>query len=129
LLLDDTFAAIGNSYRLQILPILKRLQNELGLPVLYSSQSLGEILELTDRVIVLEQGTVRHNGSLLEVAKHQGMLRYLGIRQIDNMLPVTLHRHDYLSGCSLAHSFGLPLTLPLRPHLAIGSQGSSIDTR
>jgi molybdate transport system ATP-binding protein len=122
LLLDETFAAIGNGYRMQLLPILKRLQNELGLPVLYASQSLGEILELTDRLIVLEQGKVLHNGLLLDIAKQQGMLRYLGIRQIDNTLPVTILSHDYLSGCSLAHSFGLPLTLPLRPHLAVGNQ-------
>ncbi|WP_027157605.1 molybdenum ABC transporter ATP-binding protein [Methylobacter luteus] len=122
LLLDETFAAIGNGYRIQLLPILSRLRDELGLPVLYASQSLGEILELTDRLIVLEQGKVLHNGSLLEAAKHQGMLRYLGIRRIDNILPVMISRHDYLGGCSLAHSFGLPLTLPLRPHLAIGSQ-------
>lgn len=59
---------------------------------------------------------------MLDVAKQQGMLRYLGIRQIDNILPVTISRHDYLSGCSLAHSFGLPLTLPPRPHLAVGNQ-------
>jgi molybdate transport system ATP-binding protein len=120
--LDETFAAIGNGYRIQLLPILKRLQNELGLPVLYASQSLGEILELTDRLIVLEQGKVLHNGSLLEVAKHHGMLRYLGIRQIDNILSATILSHDYISGCSLAHSYGLPLTLPLRPHLVVGSQ-------
>jgi molybdate transport system ATP-binding protein len=105
-----------------LLPILKRLQNQLGLPVLYASQSLGEILGLTDRLIVLEQGKVLDNGLLLDIAKQQGMLRYLGIRQIDNTLPVTILSHDYLSGCSLAHSFGLPLTLPLRLHLAIGSQ-------
>ena len=122
LLLDETFAAIGNGYRIQLLPILKRLQNELGLPVLYASQSLGEILGLTDRLIVLEQGKVLHNGLLLEIAKQQGMLRYLGIRQIDNILPVTIRSHDTSSGCSLAHSFGLPLTLPLRPDLAVGSQ-------
>jgi molybdate transport system ATP-binding protein len=122
LLLDETFAAIGNGYRIQLLPILKRLQNELGLPVLYASQSLGEILGLTDRLIVLEQGKVLHNGLLLDIAKQQGMLRYLGIRQIDNILPVTIRSHDPSSGCSLAHSFGLPLTLPLRTDLAVGSQ-------
>jgi molybdate transport system ATP-binding protein len=122
LLLDETFAAIGNGYRIQLLPILKRLQQELSLPVLYASQSLGEILGLTDRLIVLEQGKVLHNGLLLEIAKQQGMLRYLGIRQIDNNLAVTIRSHDYSSGCSLAHSFGLPLTLPLRPDLDTGSQ-------
>ncbi len=122
LLLDETFAAIGNDYRIQLLPILKRLQQELRLPVLYASQSLGEILGLTDRLIVLEHGKVLHNGMLLDIAKQQGMLRYLGIRQIDNILSMTIRSHDYSSGCSLTHSFGLPLTLPLRTDLAVGSQ-------
>ncbi|RIZ70218.1 MAG: ATP-binding cassette domain-containing protein [Methylococcales bacterium] len=122
LLLDETFAAIGNDFRRQLLPILKRLQYEMGLPVLYASQSLGEILELTDLLIVLEQGKVLHKGSLLEVAKQENMLRYLGIRQIDNLLPVTIRSHDSEAGYSLADSFGTPLTLPLRPHLRIGSQ-------
>jgi molybdate transport system ATP-binding protein len=27
-----------------------------------------------------------------------------------------------VSGCSQAHSFGLPLSLPLRPHLVVGSE-------
>ncbi|QPK64684.1 ATP-binding cassette domain-containing protein [Methylomonas sp. LL1] len=122
LLLDDTFAAIGNAYRQQLLPILKRLQDEFGLPVLYASQSLGEILDLTDSLIVLEHGQILRSGPLREVAKQQGILRYLGIRQIDNILPVGIRDHDYQAGCSLADSFGLPLALPLRPHLMLGSQ-------
>ncbi len=122
LLLDDTFAAIGNSYRAQLLPILKRLQDEFGLPALYASKSLGEILDLTDQLIVLEHGQVLQSGSLREVAKQQDILRYLGIRQIDNILPINIRHHDYVAGCSLADSFGLPLSLPLRPQLAIGSQ-------
>ncbi|WP_347986783.1 ATP-binding cassette domain-containing protein [Methylomonas sp. AM2-LC] len=122
LLLDDTFAAIGNGYRAQLLPILKRLQEEFGLPVLYASQSLSEILELTDRLIVLEQGQILQTGSLRDVAKQPGILRYLGIRQIDNILTVTIRQHSQSAGYSIADSFGLPLTMPLRPHLAIGSQ-------
>lgn len=122
LLLDDTFAAIGNGFRAQLLPILKRLQDEFGLPIVYASQSLGEILELTDQLVVLEQGKVLNSGSLREVAKQQGILSYLGIRQIDNILPVSMRRHDKPAGCSMADSFGLPLALPLRPQFAIGSQ-------
>lgn len=121
LLLDETFATIGHGYRSQLLPILKRLQDEFGLPVLYASQSLSEILELTDQLIVLEHGQVLRSGSLQAVAKQPGILRYLGIRQIDNILPVSIRDHDYQAGCSLAESFGLPLALPLRPHFTIGS--------
>lgn len=122
LLLDETFAAIGNAYRGQLLPILKRLQEEFGLPVMYASQSLGEILDLTDQLILLEQGKIVRSGSLREVAKQQDLLSYLGIRQIDNILPVNIRRHDKILGCSMADSFGLPLALPLRPQLALGAQ-------
>lgn len=122
LLLDETFASIGSAYRMQLLPILKRLQDEFGLPVVYASQTLGEILELTDQLIVLEHGQVSRSGSLREMAKNHGFLRYLGVRQIDNILPVSLLGHDYQSGFSRAHSHGLALALPLRPQLAVGSQ-------
>ncbi len=122
LLLDETFAAIGNGFRAQLLPILKRLQDEFGLPVLYASQSLGEILDLTDQLVVLEQGKVLRSGSLREVAKQQDIFSYLGICQIDNILPVNIRHHDRTAGCSMADSFGLPLTLPLRPQFKVGSQ-------
>lgn len=120
LLLDETFAAIGNDYRHRLLPVLQRLREELALPIWYASQSLGEILALTDQVIVLDQGKVLHKGSLIDAATHHGLLRYLGIRPIDNVLAVTICGHDPAAGCTLAHSFGMPLSLPLRLHLAKG---------
>jgi molybdate transport system ATP-binding protein len=122
LFLDETFVAIGNEFRTQLLSILKHLQYEIGLSVMYASQSIGEVLELTDFLIVLEQGRVEHRGALIEVAKHRNMLRYLGIRQIDNVLPVTIRSHDLAAGYSLADSFGVPLALPIRLNLVIGSE-------
>lgn len=114
LLLDDTFAAIGHHYRMQLLPILKRLPQELDLPILYASQSLADILQLTDQLAIFETGKVLRNSSLRDIAQ-QGILHYLGIRQFDNILTVTIHQHDYVSGCSRANNFGIPFVLPLRP--------------
>ncbi|BBL58604.1 molybdenum ABC transporter ATP-binding protein [Methylomonas koyamae] len=122
LLLDETFATIGDAYRMQLLPILKRLLDEFGLPVLYASQSVGEIIELTDQLVVLEHGQVMRSGSLRDIAKQHGVLRYLGVRQIDNILPITIRHHDFQAGCSLADSAGATLILPLRPNFAVGSQ-------
>lgn len=56
LLLDETFATLGESYRSQLLPLLRRSQDELDLPILYASQSLGEILGLTEQLIVMDRG-------------------------------------------------------------------------
>lgn len=122
LLLDDTFAVIGDSYRRQLLPILKRLQAEFDLPVLYASQSLREILELTDQLIVLENGQILRSGPLRDIARQQGILRYLGVRQIDNILPANIHSHDFEGGYSVADSFGQPFSLPLRPQFGPGSR-------
>ncbi|MDD2761316.1 MAG: ATP-binding cassette domain-containing protein, partial [Methylomonas sp.] len=75
LLLDETFAGVGDACRMQLLPILKRLQQEFNLGILYASQSLAEIIELTDQLVVLDQGRVLHSGSLQKIAKQQDILR------------------------------------------------------
>lgn len=122
LVLDETFAAIGNAYRLPLLPILKRLQQERGVSVIYASHSLGEILGLTDQLVVLQQSKVVYSGCFFDVAQRQDLLQYLGIRQLDNILTLTIRKHDHAAGISLADNFGVLLTLPLRASLAVGSQ-------
>ncbi len=122
LLLDETFATLGQGYRSQLLPILRRSQDELDLPILYASQSLGEILELTEQLIVMDKGQVLRSGSLREIAKHSSVLRHLGIRQVDNIIPVNITKHDPSTGTTMAHSNGLPLTLRLRQELPVNSQ-------
>ena len=98
LLLDETFTALGENHRSQLLPVLRRSQDELGLPILYASQSLRDILELTDRLIVMAKGQVLRSGAIGEIAKHTGVLRHLGIRQVDNIIPVDIACHDQTAG-------------------------------
>jgi molybdate transport system ATP-binding protein len=120
LLLDDTFMRIGHQYRQSLLPIIRHLQHEFGVAVFYASQSLGEILDLTDQLIVLEQGRVLRSGSLAEMARQHEFLRYLGLRQIDNVLPVKIREHHYQAGYTRVDCCGLSLRLPLRPQYAVG---------
>jgi molybdate transport system ATP-binding protein len=122
LLLDETFTALGDNHRSQLLPILRRSQNELGLPILYASQSLRDILDLTERLVVMDKGQVLRSGGIEDIAKHSGVLRHLGIRQVDNILPLVIACHDQSAGKTLAIGNGLHLALQLRPGLQVNSQ-------
>ena len=122
LLLDEIFASLGKSHRSQLIPILRRSQEELDLPILYASKSLGEILELTEQLIVMDNGEVLRSGSLSHIAKHSGLLRHLGIRQVDNLLPVTISRHHSETGTTHGNVGGFPVVLKYRPELPVNSQ-------
>ncbi len=121
LLLDEPFAPLGNGFRTQLLPLLRRVSDEFKLPVFYASHSLGEILDLTNQLIVLANGRVLRNGAFKDMAREENLRDYLGVRQIENVLPVTIHSHDIEAGCTLAKTYGVELVLPLRPHLPIDS--------
>ncbi len=58
LLLDEPLAAVDVERRRRILPYLLRVRDELGIPVIYVSHDRGEVDQLADRVVVLENGRV-----------------------------------------------------------------------
>ena len=58
LLLDEPLAAVDVDRRRRILPYLLRVRDELGIPVIYVSHDRGEIDQLADRVVILENGCV-----------------------------------------------------------------------
>jgi molybdate transport system ATP-binding protein len=121
LLLDEPFAPLGLGFRSQLLPLLRRVRDEFKLPVLYASHTLGEILDLTHQLIVLEDGRVLSSGTFKDLTRQEAVRDYLGVRQVDNILSVTITAHDAEAGCTLARTYGIELVLPLRPLLPIDS--------
>jgi len=58
LLLDEPLASLDIPRRLEILPWLETLRDELHIPMLYVTHAIEEVLRLADHVVVLEQGKV-----------------------------------------------------------------------
>jgi len=58
LLLDEPLAAVDVELRRRIIPYLKRVRDELAVPMLYVSHAEDEVRQLADRVIRLEGGRV-----------------------------------------------------------------------
>ncbi len=58
LLLDEPLAAVDVELRRRIIPYLKRVRDELAVPMLYVSHAEEEVRQLADRVLRLEGGRV-----------------------------------------------------------------------
>ena len=58
LLLDEPLAAVDVPLRRRILPYLRRVRDELKIPILYVSHDREEVEELADAVVRLENGRV-----------------------------------------------------------------------
>jgi molybdate transport system ATP-binding protein len=67
LLLDEPLASLDIPRKRELLPYLQRLAREINIPMLYVSHSLDEIQHLADKVLVLEEGSVKAFGNLEEV--------------------------------------------------------------
>lgn len=56
LLMDEPLAGLDVERRLEILPLIARVRDESGIPLIYVSHSEDEIVRLTDEVVTLEGG-------------------------------------------------------------------------
>jgi molybdate transport system ATP-binding protein len=63
LLLDEPLAAVDRARRERILPYVLRIRRELHVPLIYVTHDAGELLEIADRVLVLEEGRVTMAGA------------------------------------------------------------------
>ena len=114
LLLDEPLAALDEGRKQQILPFLRRVRDDLRLPMLYVSHAINEILYLTPHLAIMEQGRILGQGPFLEVIRQDrilGLARSLGL---ENVLQVTVDRHEPDIGCTTVrydhHELHLPLS-------------------
>ncbi|MDR2112083.1 MAG: molybdenum ABC transporter ATP-binding protein, partial [Candidatus Accumulibacter sp.] len=58
LLMDEPLAALDLKRKLEILPYLEKLHDELSIPVLYVSHALDEVARLADYLVLIDAGRV-----------------------------------------------------------------------
>jgi len=119
LLMDEPLAALDMRRKLEILPYLERLHDELALPVVYVSHAADEVARLADHLVVLEEGRVLASGPL---AATLARLDLAANFQDDAgvMLETTLQAHDADGLSHLAFAGGV---------LLVGQRNVAIGTR
>jgi ABC-type sugar transport system ATPase subunit len=66
-LLDEPTAALGVAQKVEVLKLIRRLANR-GIGVLVISHNISEVLEVSDRVVVLRLGKVVANFETKEIS-------------------------------------------------------------
>ncbi len=119
LLMDEPLAALDMRRKLEILPYLERLHDELALPVVYVSHAADEVARLADHLVVLEEGRVLASGPL---AATLARLDLAANFQDDAgvMLETTLQAHDADGLSHLAFAGGVLLVV--QRNAAVGTR-------
>ena len=90
LLMDEPLASLDQGLKSRIIPYLRHVRSDLGIPILYVSHSVAEILELTRQGLVLRDGEVLAHGDFFDVARDPGVLPLLDEYGLENVLPVEI---------------------------------------
>ncbi len=69
LLLDEPTASLDPDMAQKVREILKSLQKERGIGILYTSHDMNEVTELCDRVLFVNQGHLMAQGSIADLLK------------------------------------------------------------
>ena len=69
LLLDEPLSALDAKIRVRLRTVIKRLQEELGITMIYVTHDQEEALAMADRVVIMRDGEFRQIGSPWEIYK------------------------------------------------------------
>lgn len=112
LLLDEPLASLDARLKSQILPFLRRVKEQIQIPMVYVSHSINEILHLTQAVAIIQGGKILASGSFHEVIENDRVLSLAHSLGLDNVIQLTVVKHDNAFGYTLAEKGGIQVMLP-----------------
>jgi molybdate transport system ATP-binding protein len=67
LLMEEPLAAVDRARKAALLPLISALPRQFGIPVLYVSHQLDEIVQIADRMVAIRDGRITGQGPLAEM--------------------------------------------------------------
>ena len=94
LLLDEPLGALDLKLRQAMQVELKRIQREVGITFVYVTHDQGEALTMSDRIAVMNDGSIEHLGTPREIYEHPRTRFVAGFIGTSNLLTGTVSRLD-----------------------------------
>lgn len=98
LLLDEPLASLDRGQKMRILPLLRRIYGQTGIPMLYVSHDLGELLQLTRDLMIMSGGKLIGQGAFLDLVQDELVLDSLHDLGLLNVMPMIILEVDQNEG-------------------------------
>ncbi len=113
LLMDEPLAALDEARKAEILPFIERLRDEAGVPIVYVSHALPEVVRLADTLVLLEEGRVTAAGPAAELLGRTDLGPLARDRDGGAVLDARVVSHDEPFGLSRLATPAGDLRVPL----------------
>ena len=121
LLMDEPLASLDDARKAEILPYIERLRDGLGIPIVYVSHSVSEVVRLATTVVVLSDGQVVASGSVAEVMARPEVAAITGRAETGAVLEMRVAAHDLTYGLTRLASPAGEVRVPYTDNLRLGA--------
>jgi molybdate transport system ATP-binding protein len=104
LLMDEPLAALDDARKAEILPYIERLRDEAGVPIVYVSHSVAEVVRLATTVVALSDGQVVATGTAAQVMTLPGVAAITSRAEVGAVLDMRVAAHDVTYGLTTLSS-------------------------
>ena len=112
LLMDEPLASLDMQRKAEIIPFIKKIEDEFETPIIYVTHSMNEVLQLVDTMVILNSGKVVNWGPVEEVFSDVQLRDAVGDGQLGAVLETTVSEHDDEFGLTRLDFMGQALNVP-----------------
>lgn len=121
LLMDEPLAALDSQRKAEILPFIAGLSRRFGIPILYVSHAMDEVLALADTLVLMDEGKAAAIGAVEELLARPELRPQTGRYDAGAVIAATVAGHDSTYGLTRLAFAGGMLTAGAMD-LPVGSQ-------
>jgi len=98
LLMDEPLASLDSARKSEIMPFIERLRDETGIPIVYVSHAIDEVVRLADTMVILDRGRTVAAGPVEEIMSRLDLRPLTGRHEAGAVFPVTVRGQDKTFG-------------------------------
>jgi len=94
LLMDEPLASLDAARKNEIIPFIEKLRDGFGIPIVYVTHDLNEIVRLADRVVLMSNGASVFTGSVEELVSRLDMAEVMDHPEAEAVIAAHVADHD-----------------------------------